>query len=181
MKGYQKMSVEEFVRSAAIIRSGDRCGSLHVAKSDAREFLDAIKSRKSEIMAYLLAQETAQQQAADARAAKIAAIPGLRELQAAHSEAERYEMAFSRMMEDESNDGVCPPKAPTCSVSELSARYPRASAYLTAEDWSCASNYIKAGAGAKALERIINGEDHEQVLEDMRSEWSKYCEAHLWD
>ena len=63
----------------------------------------------------------------------------------------------------------------------LEEKYPRASAYLKADSWSDASNFEKASAGKKALERIINGEDHALVLLDMQEEWSKACESHLWD
>lgn len=49
------------------------------------------------------------------------------------------------------------------------------------DDWSGAAHYAKAGAGRRALERIINGEDHNTVIEEMEAEWSSHCREHIFD
>ena len=76
-------------------------------------------------------------------------------------------------MEDEALSSISP-KKPIVSVAELKKRFPRAAAYITAEGWSRSSNSGKRQAGKKALERIIAGENHEQVLADMEAEWNAY-------
>lgn len=139
------------------------------------------KAEVEEIRLHLQNEEEAKQAAANARQEKIDAIEGLREIHDAKEAWSRYHDAFNRMMEDQDNDGACPPTRPTVSVEELNAKYPRAAAYIKAENYSCAANYAKSSAGRKALEKIINGEDYAQAIADMEAEWSAYCDAHIWD
>lgn len=150
--------------------------------------LEEIVSLKPQIMAELRQRkateeelEAAEEVACRARQAKIAAIEGLKAIENAIAAEEAYAEAFDRMMDDEYNDGVNPPSRPKESSKELKAKYPRAAAYIKAENWSFASNYAKAGAGSKAKERIINGEDYNTVLADMDAEWSVHCQEHIWD
>jgi hypothetical protein len=106
---------------------------------------------------------------AKAKTERINAIPGLRELKDARDDQDRYDSEFSRMMNDQNNDGARPPRGPKASVKELAAKYPRAAAYLRAESFSHASNDVKASAGIEAMRRIENGEDHEVVLKEMEN------------
>lgn len=151
------------------------------AGSSGDNALDFIRSRKPEIIAYLQAEKAAAEEAAAQRQAKIKAIEGLDELYAAMNAAADYYEAFKRMMEDQDNDGAFPPKKPDVTPAEVSAKYPRAAAYVKAEKWSCAAHYAKAAAGRKAQEAIINGADHEAAIEAMEAEWTAYCNAHIWD
>jgi hypothetical protein len=66
-------------------------------------------------------------------------------------------------------------------VEELKTKHPKAWAYIRAEGWANARHYAKAAAGRVALERIINGDDHDQVIADMEAEWNAYTEQHIWD
>lgn len=111
----------------------------------------------------------------------VSQIEGLKELYEAISAARDYTEAFKRMMDDESNDGVFPPVKPAVSPAEISAKYPRAAAYVKAETWSYAANYVKADAGRKALEAIINGAEPEATIKEMEAEWTAYCLEHIWD
>lgn len=63
----------------------------------------------------------------------------------------------------------------------LYATYPRAEAYLKAEQYRDAANYVKSAAGEKALEAIINGADPAESIAAMEAEWNAYCEKHIWD
>jgi len=127
------------------------------------------------------ADKAASEKAIAERKAKTAAIEGLEEIRSAIHAAEQYHRDFNRMMDDEYNDGVNPPERPTTNIAELKARYPRAAAYLVAESYSYADHYVKAGAGKRAVERIINGEDYNKVLADMKAEWDAHCAEHIWD
>jgi hypothetical protein len=84
-------------------------------------------------------------------------IPGLSVLQAAYADEEEYREAFTRMMEDEQNDGVRPPKAPRHNIAELEQQYPAAAIYIKADGYEGASNYLKSAAGKKAKALLLEG------------------------
>lgn len=115
------------------------------------------------------------------QAALLEAVPGLNLLRAAIDDQARYHRQFAEMMEDENNDGANPPKRATADLASLRKQYPRAAAYLQAEAWQDASHYVKSGAGRRAKERIVAGEDCHIALADMAAEWTSYCEAHAFD
>jgi general stress protein 26 len=140
-----------------------------------------IKDHKTEIVAELQARKDAGDKAEADRKAKIDAIEGLAEIKNAIAEHEEYHYKFSKMMDDEYNDGANPPHCPLSDVTALRAKYPRADAYIKAESYSCSSQFAKSDVGKKALVRIINGEDFESALADMESEWSAYCSQHIQD
>lgn len=135
--------------------------------------LQLIKDAKPEILAILKADKKAKDNACLARQNAIAAIEGLEGIRKALAAEHAYHKAFTRMMEDEFNDGVNPPARPSLSSDDLKKQYPRAAAYVKAENWTYASNYAKSAAGEKALERIINDEDYTIALTDMDAEWSE--------
>ena len=148
--------------------------------SEAGKNIAAYKEEIEFIREELKAEKAAEEARVQERRAKIDAIEGLKDLERCKEAWDSYHRAFDRMMSDQDNDGARPPKCPAQTVEELSAKYPRASAYLTAQSLSGASHYAKSAAGRKALERIINGEDHEQVIADMKAEWSAYCDDPAW-
>lgn len=164
------------IRFAPIDAVGKRFLAAVIGKNDAA-YNAEIESIREELKAEKAAEEARVQE----RRAKIEAIEGLKDLERCKEAWDSYHRAFDRMMSDQDNDGAHPPKRPAQTVEELVAKYPRASAYLTAQSWSGASHYAKSAAGRKALERIINGEDHEQVIAEMKAEWSAYCDEHAWD
>lgn len=63
----------------------------------------------------------------------------------------------------------------------MMTKYPRAAAYLKANEYAKAANDAKAIAGKKARERIINGENYDNVIADMEDEWKSYCNKNIWD
>lgn len=173
------MTVKELIEHCEISLMGsDKLKIRNVARG--KSMLAELKARKDEIIDYLLAEEAAAKAAAEDRKAKIAAIEGLAELQAARDAEANYHYEVNRRFENEALSSMLPAR-PEVSASEVSAKYPRAAAYVKAEGWTHANNYAKNAAGRKALERIINGEDHEQVLAEMEAEWSAHCDQHVWD
>lgn len=139
----------------------------------------AIRSLKRDIIAEIKRQRAERKAAADAEykvwkektSARISAIEGLKELRKARAaEMARHE-EFSRRSEDESLSCFLQER-PRVNSAELAKKYPRAAAYVEAEAFSKASHYAKIAAGKAAMERILDGEDHEKVLAEMR-EWNK--------
>lgn len=178
---YENMSIEEFVQATRTFRVGDKVGTTSVRKSDAPAYAAYVKVHKPEILAFLLGKEEAQKKAAADRQAKIDAIEGLKELEAASEALLNYREAFSRAIE---NDDPIFPSKPSVTPEDIEAmrkKYPRAAAYREAEARSLSSHYVQASAYKKALERIINGEDYEKALADAESEWKAYLTEHIWD
>ena len=159
---------------------GQPNGNLAVYRAD-KAALAAIKAAKPEIVAALLAQREASLRAEQERQSKIDAIPGLREIKAARTDFVNWKLEFDASFDGENGGGVGVRPKPKYDMDALHAKYPRAKAYLDAEDFAASDNDAKAAAGRKALEAIINGENHEQAIHAMNSEWSAYCEKHIWD
>lgn len=176
----QKMSIEELISYYRIVRNPDDANGIRIYANikSAQKNLPYINSRKPEILASIDAKAMAKKAAEDERAAKIAAIEGLKEIQAAQAAWEAYNDAFSRSFDSEC--GRLPEK-PTVSVDALTAQYPRAAAYLKAQAQACKANYEMRAIGKRALEKIVEGGDYMQALKDMDAELSKFAEEHLWD
>lgn len=90
-------------------------------------------------------------------------IEGYRELKAAYSDVERYHRQFNKMMDDEYNDGANPPKPVKADPEEIARKY------LKMEGWANSSSatstgFAKSQAGEKAVKRLVEGDDIEEVL-----------------
>jgi len=108
-------------------------------------------------------------------------IPGLAELEKNIAEWDYYQEIQQKMMENEMNDGVNPPRRPKKEVVETAAQYPIAAAYVKADNWSMASHYAKSTAGSKAKKRIEDGEDRKIVIAQMEKEWTAHCDKNKWN
>lgn len=173
-------NLQELIKTCRIEDGGD--GNLRIwNKTQGAKRLDEIKAHKAEILAYFAAERTAVETARIDRQAKIDAIEGLKEIKNAIDAAQRYTRAFERMMADENNDGANPPSKPKTDVAALMTQYPVAAAYLQAESYANSSHFVQAAAGRKALERIINGEAHAEVLATMQAEWNAHLDKAMWD
>lgn len=98
-------------------------------------------------------------------------FPGLKEIEAARDAEENNREKFNRMME--SGSSVWRAKTVSPSSNELRAQYPAAAAYLEAESYTMSDNVDKYSAGARAIERLMAGEDYKIAINDMRRQWSK--------
>lgn len=147
-------------------------------RDKAIKLVKAHPAEVQEIKAALMAEQTEERETAERHDNFRAAIPGLKELEAAKEEQAAYRKAFARAVD--SGDGIYPAK-PKSDPTELSARYPMAAAMLHAESYSRAVNYRKASAGRKAVERILDGDDWEKAVSDMESEWTEAVSEHMWD
>ena len=178
------MNTQELIRryriALKIDEHGQPTGNLVVYRAD-KAALAAIKAAKPEIVAALMAQREAGLRAEQERQSKIDAIPGLREIKAARADLVNWKLEFDASFDGENGGGVGVRPKPKYDMDALHAKYPRAKAYLDAQDFAASENDAKSAAGMKALEAIINGENHEQAIAAMNSEWSAYCEKHIWD
>lgn len=158
---------------------GQPTGNLVVYRAD-KAALAAIKAAKPEIVSMLLEKRESGIRAEQERQKKIAAIPGLREIEAARADLVNWKLEFNASFEGEGGSGVGVRPKPKYDMDAMYAQYPRAKAYLDAQEFAASENDAKSAAGRKAMETIINGENHEQAIDTMNSEWAAYCEAHLW-
>jgi hypothetical protein len=118
-----------------------------------------------------VAEESARQQAEMKKWKKDVGVDHLRKC---FADEDRYHRQFDRMMSDEQNDGVKSPKAPANDIEKECEKYPIAAAYLKAERFESASNYMKSAAGRKAKNKIMQGVDPEQAIADMHKEWGDH-------
>lgn len=175
------MDIKEIIKRYDISLYGEdkiRVGNTVLLKKNKAE--EDVRGKKAEIMALLKEEKAAEKRAYEEREAKIKAIDGLEEIKNAIEEQIRWKEDFSKAMQ--SPDGCVRMRAcPENNISRLKEKYPRAAAYLKAENESIKSNYDLAAIGKKALEAIINGEDHEKVMEDMEHAHKAFAERHMWD
>ena len=97
------------------------------------------------------------------RRAKVAAIEGLAELRAAIKNRSNYFVAKMQFERGEI-DFEAVPVYRSGEVQELEKKYPRASAYLEAERWIHSGNPVKVRLAARAMEKLLEGEDPEAVI-----------------
>ena len=102
------------------------------------------------------------------RRAKVAAIEGLAELRAAIKSWVNYHQAKALFERGEIDFEDVPAYKPG-EIQELQKKYPRAAAYLEAEKWIYSENPVKVRLAARALEKIVDGEDSTDALVEMRN------------
>lgn len=122
-----------------------------------------VVAHKAEIIACLKARAAAEKAAAEERAAKIVAIPGLAEIKAAIADDDEWRHEYEAAMETE-NGAIHLRPRPNVDIDALRAQYPQASAYIRAEALSSSCCYEYAAIGREALEMVING-DHQGARE----------------
>lgn len=115
---YEKMNIEEFVQATHTFRLGDKVGTTSVRKSDAPAYAAYVKAHKPEILSFLIEKEEAEKKAAADRQAKIDAIEGLKELEAANEALLNYREAFNRAIE---NDDAIFPSKPSVTPEGIEA------------------------------------------------------------
>lgn len=172
--------IERYKIALKIDEHGQPTGNLFVYRAE-KAALAAIKAAKPEIVAALLAQREAGLRAEQERRAKIDAIPGLREIEAARTDLVNWKLEFDASFDGENGGGVGIRPKPKYDMDAMYAKYPRAKAYLDAADFAASENDAKSAAGMKALEAIINGEDYERAVSTMDAEWKAHVADHLWD
>ena len=158
MENIQEL-IKKFGVRKIIVDGRERLTCRHGISAENMAYL---KSRVDEIFAEFRRQEEAETE-------RRRKIDGIKEITAARESIRRYHAKFSAAFNREC---VQLPEKPNVDLEALYAKFPRAVAYLTAESYTESSNYRKNAIGKKALERIINGEDCETVIQEMKAEWA---------
>lgn len=175
-----KQRIEQLVNKyclKVIVKDGVNC-LLPSSRPNQNDLVE-IKNNKDAIVDYLLSKKAEEEKAEAERNAKIDAIDGLKELEKIISEWKNYYYKLNSNYDNEYKSSILPTK-PNITVEEVSAKYPRANAYLTAQSWSLANNFKKVNAGKKALDKIIDGDDYEEAIEQMKAEFDREI-GENWD
>ncbi len=98
-------------------------------------------------------------------------IEGVKEIRRATAALDSYRIQRRDFVE---GDNTNFPKRPEVDIYALQQQYPRAAAYLKAERWYNSPGFRKSDLGKKAMDRILAGEDHTKVLEDMHNAWAAF-------
>ena len=175
-KDVMRKLIKDWNMQIVTIEGEERIQARPRSQQELNKYGEWVKANKNVLIAEIKAIENEKVE----REAKIQAIEGLEELKAAIAAKEQYEYERQKRWESESLSSILP-EPPKVDVEALKIKHPRAWAYIRAEGWANARHYAKAAAGRVALERIINGDDHDQVIADMEAEWNAYTEQHIWD
>ncbi len=115
----------------------------------------------------------------EATATATCVIEGVKEIEAAMDAVDRYFDAVERAQDDE--NGCCfPISRSKVSVKGLKEKYPRAAAYLHAQDYSLSAHYMQTTTGRTAMAKIKAGEDYTAVIAAMEAEWKAYTSEAMW-
>lgn len=136
-----------------------------------------VKEHKEDIVDILIQREKEEEERRLEHARKVESIEGLVELQTAISDWNDYHNAMNRFIERDCT-GEAPVK-PSVTVEELTEKYPRAAAYVKADQWSYSTHYYKASCGDRAKAAILDGQNYKDVIDNMKSAWNKYTEENV--
>ena len=136
---------------------GRRTGRLtYDSRRATAEDIAAAVARVEEIKAHFEAVRAAEEASYAAHVARIDAIPGLREIQHAIADEERWWLDFEASFRDVGGLGVRP--KPQYDIEAMKARYPQAAAWLRAEKLFADYSFELHEIGRKALELVEAGE-----------------------
>ena len=113
--------------------------------------------------------------------AQSVTIEGMDELRAIRKVRSDYRAAFNHWREDGCEGN--PPAAPAVAITDIAAKYPRAAAFVEAEDFSRGADDTVCTMCRKAMEKILRGEDYTKAIEEMHREWNNWNpleEARKW-
>ena len=152
--------------------------NVNLAKKE--NMLPVIRERKQEILDYFNNKREKERLAYEERQKKIDAIEGLKEIEAAMDDLNRWHDEFEKSFDDVGGLGVRP--KPEYDLDAMYERYPVAKAYLDAHKYSNKSHYELSAIGKKALDRIIyHPEEYKEALEQMKADLNEFANEHAWD
>lgn len=105
-------------------------------------------------------------------------VPGLDEINKI-SIAYSNEQYLSRKSIENGYGRLHTPKVTAKDVEAVKKKYPVATKYLTAESFWDSSNDIKSALGKEAMNAIRLGDDPDEAIKRMKSEWEKYVEKSM--
>lgn len=185
------MTVEKLVerygiKQESVFKSGigftytDRIVVHYVSLAQKENMISEIKERKQEIIKYLQGEREKKERAYQERQNKIDSIEGLKEIESAIIDLDKWHEEFNKSFDDVGGLGVRP--KPEYDLEAMYKKYPVARAYLTAREYSEKPHYELAAIGKKALERIINHqEEYKEAIDEMKKELHDFAVQHSWD
>ena len=105
-------------------------------------------------------------------------VPGLDEINKI-SIAYSNEQYLSRKSIENGYGRLHTPKVTAKDIEAVKKKYPVATKYLTAESFWDSSNDIKSALGREAMDAIRLGDDPDEAIKRMKSEWEKYLEKSM--
>ena len=142
--------------------------NIDLLKSD--NMTDFIREHKQEIIDFLKEKE-----------AKIASIPGLKEIETSEKEWRKFRYNFNDTFDSENAAGIqAGLQMPDSDPAALRKKYPQADAYLQMKDLVDADNWKLSAIGDRAIEMVIDG-DWQEALEYADREQQKLADKHFWD
>ena len=67
--------------------------------------------------------------------------------------------------------------AKNIDIKALKSKYPRAAAYIEAENFASSSNHKKSNLGKNAQNEIRQGKSYKKAIKEMKDEWAKYTRS----
>lgn len=141
---------------------------------------EMVVERKAEILAYFSAQREEDARKYAEYQAKLAAIPGLREIDAAVNDLNDWQREFEKSFEDVGGLGVRP--RPQYDLQAMAEQYPIAAAYRKARSKASGANYELAAIGKAAMDAILDHpEQYAEAVAKMEEEISAFADRHFWN
>ncbi len=106
-------------------------------------------------------------------------VPGLSELKSAIEYDNNQRMIFNRSIDR--GDLIIQGTTKSNTASAVAKKYPRASAYLTAQSFFHSSNSVKSSLGKEAMNKIASGKSVSATIKEMKKKWRKYTESKVYD
>lgn len=178
------MTIEEMIREYSIdpITYGPDAGKIIIRNmpKDASKKAE-LRAAVEEIKKYFADQKAAEDAKRARRAANVAAIPGLQEIEALRDAIAKWNYEFEKSF-DRGCGGLGVGPRPEGDEEALLKQYPQAAAYLRVRAVSEKSNYELSAIGKRALDRFEDApEDWEKIVADMDKEISEFADRHMWD
>jgi len=178
------MTIEEMIKEYSIetITYGPNAGKLiirHMPKDASKkaELMAAVE----EIKKYFADQKAAEDAKRARRAANVAAIPGLQEIEALRDALAKWNNEFEKSF-DRGCGGLGVGPRPEGDEEALLKQYPQAAAYLKVQAEAEKNNYELREIGQKALNRFEDDPSKwQEIVADMDKEISTEVDRHVWD
>lgn len=171
------MTTKEFIETYHIIEENGKVGTYNAAPLIKDGRAHELAERKAEILAYFAEQRRIKEE----WDAKVARIEGLAEIRKAQSELEDWRERFNASFDGEyAVGGLGVGRKPQHNISAMLEQYPRAAAYLKAEQQASKENIELREIGKRALNEVVNG-DYKKAMETMQADIKAFVDRHIWD
>ena len=176
-------NLETLIKKADItlLTEGKNAGNLWIRNTSiSKSDIEEIKANKADIITYLQEKAAEEKAKSEDRRNRINSIEGLKEIENAKNEIENWNTRLYRSFDGENGGGIGCGQRPEYDMEALYAKYPRATAYLNAEEMSLSHNFEIAKIGKEALEEVIYG-NYTKAIEIMENGKQALVKEHIYD